>query len=91
VSDAIELSVTDSGRGVPENMQETIFEKFKQVERSDETIKGGTGLGLAICKAIVERHSGRIGVRSKPGEGSQFWFQIPAVETVAELPSEAAT
>lgn len=78
VGTMVEFAVKDEGRGVPENLQEAIFEKFKQVERSDETKKGGTGLGLAICKAIVERHGGKIGVRSKPGQGSTFWFQIPA-------------
>jgi signal transduction histidine kinase len=79
--DMVEITVQDQGRGVPLHLQETIFEKFKQVERDDDTKKGGTGLGLAICKAIVERHGGSIGVHPNPqGAGSTFWFRIPAAK-----------
>lgn len=60
------VSVKDEGRGVPTNMQEPVFERFKQVEAADATSKGGSGLGLAICKGFIEAHGGRIGVES-PG------------------------
>ncbi len=75
---SVRVNVRDRGRGVPEKMRESIFERFKQVELNDERKKGGSGLGLAICKAIVERHGGKIGV--EPGEdevGSVFWFTLP--------------
>lgn len=75
--DQVRITVADSGRGVPKNLRETIFERFKQVDRSDAKKKGGTGLGLAICRAIVERHGGRIGCDSEEGRGSTFWFTIP--------------
>jgi hypothetical protein len=71
-----EFRVADRGRGVPVSHQRTIFEPFRQVQRSDAREKGGTGLGLAICKAIVERHGGTIGVDSVEGAGSSFWFRI---------------
>lgn len=72
------ISVEDIGRGVPEAMRETIFERFKQIDRSDERQKGGSGLGLAICKAIIERHDGKIGVEGgAEGQGSRFWFWVP--------------
>jgi PAS domain S-box-containing protein len=74
----VRVNVKDRGRGVPEKMRESIFERFKQVELNDERKKGGSGLGLAICKAIVERHGGAIGV--EPGAdnvGSVFWFTLP--------------
>jgi PAS domain S-box-containing protein len=73
----IEFSVTDHGRGIPKEMQEAVFDRFKQVETADAKKLGGTGLGLAICKAIVDRHGGTIGVASEPGKGSTFWFRLP--------------
>jgi PAS domain S-box-containing protein len=71
------VSVKDEGRGIPTNMQELVFERFKQVEAADATSKGGSGLGLAICKGFIEAHGGRIGVESAVGQGSKFWFSIP--------------
>jgi len=75
--DWLEIRVSDEGRGVPPSKQELIFEKFIQVETSDQSEKGGTGLGLPICKMIVESHRGSIGVKSVEGAGSSFWFRIP--------------
>lgn len=74
----VKLEVRDSGRGIPEEEQRRIFDKFRQVRRSDATEKGGSGLGLAICKALVEAHGGSIKVKSKPGEGSCFSIELPA-------------
>jgi PAS domain S-box-containing protein len=74
----VEVRVTDQGRGIPIEYREAIFERFRQVEISDSKRKGGTGLGLAICKAIVEQHNGTIGVDSTEGQGSSFWFKVPA-------------
>ncbi len=80
----VEFAVRDFGRGVPENLSQVIFDRFKQVEIADEKQKGGSGLGLAICKAIVERHGGSIGVETpedevigRPRVGSRFWFRLP--------------
>lgn len=81
----VEFNVIDQGRGVPKNMQEAIFERFKQVKTTDATEKGGTGLGLPICKALVECHGGQIGVDSEEGKGSRFWFTVPVKKPVAEL------
>jgi signal transduction histidine kinase len=72
----VEVRVSDKGRGIPAEKLNTIFERYKQIERADEKI-GGSGLGLAICKAIVDAHKGTIGVESVPGEGSTFWFKLP--------------
>lgn len=80
--DFIRVSVNDQGPGIPEAVIATIFERFKQASRDDERIHKGSGLGLAICKQIVESHCGSIGVDSKPGEGSKFWFTLPASEEV---------
>jgi len=76
LKEQIEIQVIDEGRGVPAELQNAIFERFKQVDKADASEKGGTGLGLAICKAIVEQHGGAIGVRSNQKEGSTFWFRL---------------
>jgi signal transduction histidine kinase len=72
-----QVKIRDEGRGIPASHLETIFDRFKQVERSDRSERGGTGLGLAICKSIIEQHGGAIGVISQPGAGSTFWFRVP--------------
>ncbi len=73
----LDVHVIDEGRGIPDTHKVSIFERFKQVEITDRTVKKGSGLGLAISKLIVEAHGGSIGVTSKPGNGSDFWFRIP--------------
>ena len=71
------FTVGDRGRGIPLDKQETIFERFQQVDASDSRQKGGTGLGLSICRHIVEQHGGKIWVESVSGEGSDFFFSLP--------------
>jgi PAS domain S-box-containing protein len=75
--ESIKFSVTDSGPGIAPEQVHKLFGKFQQLDASDARQRGGTGLGLAITKAIVEQHGGKIGVESKVGRGSTFWFQIP--------------
>lgn len=71
------FSVSDRGRGIPEDKLETIFGRFEQVDVSDSRQKGGTGLGLAICQNIVKAHGGNIWAESALGEGSVFYFTLP--------------
>jgi signal transduction histidine kinase len=73
--DEIQLSVRDTGKGIPSDMLVAVFERFLQV--GDRHAKPGLGLGLYISKCIVESHGGRIWVESKLGEGSAFHFTIP--------------
>ena len=75
--DSTLVQVIDYGRGIPSGFENKIFERFQQVDSTDEREKKGSGLGLAICKALVEAHNGSIGVQSKQGLGSTFWFRIP--------------
>jgi len=70
----IKLSVEDTGIGVPGELLERIFDKFTQADASPARRHGGTGLGLAISKQLVELMGGSLGVSSRPGEGSNFWF-----------------
>jgi signal transduction histidine kinase len=71
------VSVTDTGLGLSEEDQKSVFKEFHQVDGSSTKEKGGTGLGLSIAKKIVEMHGGSIGVESTLGEGSTFWFKLP--------------
>ena len=72
-----QVSVADTGAGIPAADHQKIFEEFQQVDNSSTRAKGGTGLGLAIAKRIVEMHGGRIWLESTPGKGSTFYFSIP--------------
>ncbi|MHC5766825.1 MAG: response regulator [Nostoc sp.] len=71
------LTVKDTGRGIPTDKLESIFERFQQVDSSDSRNHDGTGLGLAICKSIMQQHSGRIWAESGLGEGSTFYVTLP--------------
>lgn len=75
---SVRFHVQDTGRGIPPEALERVFERFGQVDASDSRQKGGTGLGLTICRDIVQLHGGRIGVTSALGEGSTFTFTLPA-------------
>jgi Na+/proline symporter/signal transduction histidine kinase len=73
----LQVTVSDTGKGIPIEWQPFIFDKFFQA--MNQTVKKpiGTGLGLAICKRIVEMHGGTISVQSEPDKGSHFVFTIP--------------
>ncbi len=78
----IEVSIADTGIGIPENRIERIFESFEQADGSDARRFGGTGLGLAITRKLVELHGGIIWAESSPGQGSVFYFTMPKAEPV---------
>ncbi len=72
-----EISVRDTGIGIPEEAHESVFDKFHQISSTTKGVREGTGLGLTITRALVEHHGGRIRLESKLGEGSCFTFTIP--------------
>lgn len=73
----VEITIADTGKGIPTEELVTIFEKFKQVERTEGGGAGGTGLGLSITKGLIEAHGGKIWAESEMGKGSRFTFTIP--------------
>ena len=74
--DAIYFSVKDFGIGMSEEHAHKVFDKFYRIEETSARFQG-LGIGLYICQEIIERHNGTIGVTSKPGEGSTFYFNLP--------------
>jgi len=73
----IRISVQDQGEGIPDSDLNRIFERFYRVDKTRSRKTGGTGLGLSIAKHLVENHGGEIGVESKLGQGSTFYFTLP--------------
>ncbi|MBF0541738.1 MAG: PAS domain S-box protein [Nitrospirae bacterium] len=76
-ADELRCEVIDTGIGIPEDMLEKVFEKFKQIGDTLTSKPQGTGLGLPICKEIIEHHGGKIWAESNYGKGSTFIFTIP--------------
>lgn len=79
----VRVEVTDTGVGIPPEKQAAIFDRFVKLD----DFRQGTGLGLTICKMIIEKLGGEIGVSSRVGAGSTFWFTLP-VETSEEATAE---
>lgn len=79
----VRCAVQDQGIGIPASVVGNLFSKFYRSHRSRSSV-AGTGLGLYISRAIVESHGGKIGVTSREGEGSTFFFSLPIYSTVAD-------
>jgi two-component system, OmpR family, phosphate regulon sensor histidine kinase PhoR len=73
----VRVEIADEGIGIPLAEQGSVFEKFYRGDPQHRAVPGGTGLGLYICRELVRRMGGTIGVRSRPGEGSTFFFELP--------------
>lgn len=76
--DVVRFEVEDRGPGIAPRDMPRLFGRFAQLENvAKARVQGGSGLGLAISRSIVEQHRGRIGVESRPGEQTTFWFELP--------------
>jgi signal transduction histidine kinase len=84
------LTVSDDGRGIPQDRMDLIFEPGRQfVDHEPGGRSRGSGLGLHITKGIVEAHGGRIWVESSSGHGSTFYITLPLTPSTEAAPSEA--
>jgi hypothetical protein len=85
----LDVAVIDTGIGVEPALQHKLFGKFAQADASMTRRFGGSGLGLAICRQLVTLMGGTIGLESRPGEGSTFWFKVPCERAGEEAASPA--
>lgn len=84
------IRVKDTGRGIPDNKLNSIFERFVQVDKSLSRNHEGSGIGLSIVKSLVEMHGGKISVKSKEGQGTEFIIHIPCKLVEGEAYAENA-
>jgi CheY-like chemotaxis protein/two-component sensor histidine kinase len=82
--DLLQMSVSDSGGGIPKHEQERIFDRLHQVKAGDATTEHGIGLGLYLCRELVRLHGGNISVESEPGKGSTFTFILPRTQQLLQ-------
>ena len=82
--DAVHLTVTDNGQGIPLADQPHVFERFYRVHKDRFRQTGGTGLGLSIVKHIVRAHGGQVSVESTPGNGATFHVRLPVSRKVSD-------
>ena len=81
-TDFIRVTITDTGYGIPTEMQKKVFEKFSQVNANNSHAQGSTGLGLSFCKMAIEAHGGKIGIDENYTDGTQIFFTLPLISSI---------
>ena len=86
--DRVRVAVADQGPGIPSEDRNVLFRRFAHPSTGHDPAKAGAGLGLSVVKAVVEAHSGQVGIEDRPGGGVVFWFTLPAAapSTLGEVP-----
>ncbi|MFZ5991407.1 MAG: sensor histidine kinase [Deinococcota bacterium] len=84
-SEGVYFFVRDTGKGIPPEHQERIFERFYRVDPARSRKEGGTGVGLTVAKGLVEAMGGQMGLESTSGVGSIFWFSLPVAKGIEEV------
>jgi signal transduction histidine kinase len=79
--DCVRVTVRDSGRGIPTDDLDRVFEQFFQVEQGDEVSRNGLGLGLFVCRDLIHRQGGRMWAESVPEHGTAICFTVPIMAT----------
>ncbi|MEI7515080.1 MAG: ATP-binding protein [Betaproteobacteria bacterium] len=85
----IEFSVSDTGIGISQEKQGKLFQPFVQADDSTTRQFGGTGLGLSLTRELAQLMDGRVGLESKPGRGSRFWFRVRVGLDAADVEPQA--
>jgi CheY-like chemotaxis protein len=80
------IHVSDTGVGIPHEMQQRLFMPFERIDSADHPVEAGSGLGLALTQKIVQALGGKISVVSVVGKGSRFWVEMPRVDSPDEIP-----
>ncbi len=89
LADKAQVSVIDSGVGIPQGQAEKLFERFNRGDDSYSRTQVGTGIGLSLTKHLIEINGGKIGVESAVGKGSRFWILIPLADATSAVVDEA--
>ncbi|MBX3444211.1 MAG: sensor histidine kinase [Planctomyces sp.] len=89
--DVVEISIRDTGCGIPADRLPRIFDRFYTTKTADDQGQGGTGLGLALCKDVIDSHQGRIRVESVIGKGTAFTLKLPSIPAPAAAAATRST